>query len=700
MKTILTYCLLLQSFTVVFSQTADDTLPSMRTRLVANPSLDLSLGPVFGMHPNLRNTYPKGYYFVEGKASAVVKGLPFKLSFRKSDEDLRFGRASYIKLSFDASAYQKKSLAGLSDTLKKLDTQIAEKKKLLYALEAKWAYLLQKKNELEMKLAKQQGLPSAGTFAMPSVPDLPSVPDVPSVPDPNLPSVPDPNVVQSPSIPETPSIPSGLASLDSLQQQMDNLSGLLEQAQAGLKALKVKELDLKTAYAKMQGKIPMNFLGGIQKMDFGLTSLGKSSMSKNALPIQGFHVQYAGERYFTDVAAGYTLPSQLFSNQAFDQILYNSGNVFNMGDFFQVNSMRFVSSAKVGYGKETGSYIASENYYAGALLHGKQATNPPPQAYTTNLTSRFSPARWKNFSWQNTAGISWIQPDSANQPAVDVADRIALFSCANILFPKLKSSLESSYRRIPSGYDGFTQGIYLKQTERVETIYKQSFSRRLRTSFRISRDRFYLQNALKSSRVIHQAGIDMQLKISQNFVMTGSYSLLQLSERDMAIAPRSDISHLARLGAVSTHELGKNEFTTLHEVSYAQINGFDSTQLLLQANARYGYSLKRWRFGLQAQYTRFEGLTKLYGENLMIQPEIGLKLEHLYFTAAFQHLWSDQFHRDYGMQFRSGFAFSEYVDFDLTMQRFLPTEYVLFIDQALEYQKPFYVKFSVNVHLN
>lgn len=666
-------------------QTTEGVFPSdssvlNKSPFVSNPHLDLSFGPVYGMHPNLRNTYPKGYYFVEGKASATVKGLPFKLSFRQSDEALRFGRASYFKLSFDPAAYSKQNISGLGAALKSLESETAKQQKLLYALESKWSYLYQKKLEMNAKL----NLPSQPSLSIDPLENpfgAPSFKDSLSLKTPDL-HVPDLSV---------PSLPG----IDSLDQKLAGLSATIGEAQSKLGDLKDQQLQLKADYAKAMSKQPLDFLQGIQKMDFGLTSLGKSSMSKNAVPVQGVHVQYAGEKYFTDVAAGYTLPNQLFSNQAFDQVLYNSGNVFNLGDFFQVNNVRFVSSAKVGYGKENGSHVAVENFYTGASL--KKNTGPtPPNAFTSNFTSRFTPAKWKNFTWQNTVGVTWTRlQDSV---AVKAADRIALFSSATVLFPKIKSSLESSYRRIPSDYDGFTQGIYLKQTERVELAYKQVLSRRLRTSFRLTRDLFFLQNSTHSSRLINQATADMQYKVNSSFVLTGSYSLLQLQERAM-LSPRSDISHLGRLGAVSTHEISKHEFTTVHDISYAEINGFDSVQTLVQANARYAYQLKKWRFGLNAQYTNFKGLTRLYGQNLVIQPEVTLKLQDLWFTASIQRLWSTQFGSDYGMQFKTGFAFSKLIDCDFTMQRFLPTEYALFIDPSLEYQRPFYLKFAVNVHL-
>src|SRR5690606_32591580 len=126
---------------------------------------------------------------------------------------------------------------------------------------------------------------------------------------------------------------------------------------------------------------------------------------------------------------------------------------------------------------------------------------------STNLTSCYVPKKWKNFKWVNTIGITWTNRlDSINgaQQRTDLINKLALLSAITINFPKIKSVFEGSYRKIPSAYDGFSQGIYLNQTEQVEVVYKQSISRNLKLTTRYSRNSFRLVNNVNSFRLINQ----------------------------------------------------------------------------------------------------------------------------------------------------------------------------------------------------
>ena len=172
-----------------------------------------------------------------------------------------------------------------------------------------------------------------------------------------------------------------------------------------------------------------------------------------------------------------------------------------------------------------------------------------------------------------------------------------------------------------------------------------------------------------------------------------------MKDRNTKIPTNSSLSHLGRIGISSIHELYNHSLTTYHDLSYAQINGFDSLQTLIQFNSKASYDLPKLKFSCSFQYSNFKGLTRIYGENWTLQPEVGIKIKDFTLFVSYQKLWSDQFVTQQGFSLKTHFAFFEKLDFDLTMQQFLPTEYVLFIkDTTID--KPFYLKFSSNIHLN
>jgi hypothetical protein len=681
----LTYYLFLNCYTIAFSQAPEGDLK--KRAFVSNPSMELKIGSVYGIHPNLRNQFPQGYYFFEGVSSATFAGLPLNLNFRNSNEELRFGRASFFKLSFDSQKFRELNVSQLQGKIAGVDGEIDSKSKALFGLESKLSYLYQKKVELENKLKLNK----------PNLPKLNHDSLALEIPKPDtLPKI---NAFE---ISDTSLNFKELNkyNLDSLNAKIQGYQTKIGDLSAILKDLKAQKQKLQELYSKSVLRKATSFLSGIKKFDIGLTTLSKSSMSKNSIPLHGVHFQYERDKYFTDFAAGYTLPNQLFSNQAFDQIVYNSGNIFNQGNFFQVKNIQFVSSAKVGYGKEAGNHLAVENFYTGPFIAKLDQFSKAEPKYTTNVTSKYTPNKIKNLTWINTIGYTWNKPaDSLKQLTDKVSNHISLFSNVVVDFPKMRSNFDASFRRIPSSYDGLTQGIFLSQTDRIEFGYKQIVTRNFRTSIKVVRDNFYLQTNSISSRQIDQATLDMQLKLTKHLVMTSSYSLLAMKDRSSEQVNSPELSHLGRLGINTVHEILKNVFTTNHDVSYAQINGFDSVQTLTQVNSKLNYELKRVKFGCAIQYSNFKGLTRIYGQNWLIQPEFGIKVRDFTVSVAYQKLWSEQFKNQQGFTFRTHFSFFKNLDFDLSMQRFLPTEYVLFTDKNTDFKKPFYLKFSTNIHL-
>lgn len=679
---------------------------SQGLRFVSVPGLDISLGPVYGIHPNLRNEYARAYFFVEGKGSVNILNMPFALKYRYSNEDVRFGRASYFKLSFDSEAYRRMHLGTLKTEMDGIDTDISAQNKKIYELQAKLSFLYQKKLEYENKMSAlgyKWKLDSLDKIKFPDLnsPDF-NFPndlgigtktglDKVDLKDPNLPTLklPDLPKVKIPDIPDY--------KIDSFNLQFKALSTDLDSANFNLDKLKLKGNNLKAEYLSTVNRKAVDFISGIKKMDFGLTSLSKSSMSSNAIPIQGVRFLYEEEKYFVDVAAGFTLPNQLFSNQAFDQIVYNTGNVFNAGNFFQINSMRFVSNANVGWGSLNGNHVAVENYYTGNALSKKYPDNKG-RALTSNITSRYTPKSWQNLTWVNTIGYTWFSAADTSKVKPRLENKIALFSSATLTFPSIKSSLTASFRKIPKAYDGWVQGIYLTQTQRTELMYKQHITSRIRAAVRVSSDKFLLGNTLNSNRVINEVGVDVQSKINQHMVAFGNYSLLALRER-ATLEPRADLSHLAKIGLSTTGNLFKNKLFTNHDFGYAQINGMDSSQLLINVNSRYKYQMRNLDVGIQVNYSDFKGLSRLYGRNFVLQPEIGYRYDHFIIAAIGQVLWSEQFATNFGYQLRLGFAFSDFLDLNFMVQRFLPTEYALFMDVQDENRDPIYMKMHLNIHL-
>lgn len=683
---LLTLLFILFSTTVLsqlFCNSSIQKTDSSFTRTILINQVNLSFGPSFGVHPNFRKEEPVGYYFFEGSASTSIKQIPFQIQFRQSNEELRFGRASFFKISFDQELYQKRQKIALNNKLNGITNEIKEQETLLYKLESKLSFIYQKLNEIkQIELNK----PSQSSL---DIIDLDSI-KFANLTFPNL-DAPELNV----SLLNSPSLN------DSIYDKKQELESNIEKTIIKIQDLNHEYNKLNAAINQLDKNENFNFFSGFKKIDLGLSTLSSSSISKNSIPIQGLHIQYKYNKYFTDLAAGYTFPNQLFSNQPFDQLLNNSGNIFNYSDFYQVNNVRFVSSAKIGYGDESKSFIAVENFYSGSSFKQNNVNSNTNKSISSNVSSCLSPKKWLNFKWSNSVGMTWLDVRdsiSTNEGKASLFDKIAVYSSVEIKLPKLKSIFESTYRKIPSSYDGFIQGVYLNQTELIEFKYVQKLSNKLRISTRYRRDNFNLQNSINTKRLINSIGTNLVYQMNEHINLITDYSLLQLDEKGV-VNPRSDLSHLIKYGAFYKKLIKKNEFTLSHDMSIAKINGFDSVQSLIQSNFRSSFRIKKLRVGLNFQYTEFSGLSRLFGKNYVLEPTIDYQLHRFVLSVSGQQLWSDQFKKENGLRFKTQFALSEYIDCLLNIQRFLPTEYNLFLENKSKYTKPLFVLFKINIHI-
>jgi hypothetical protein len=632
---------------------------------VSFSSANLSVGATYGIHPNLRNEYLQGFAFGEGDAALSVKGIPFLVSFRLSEEPYRSGRPSYFRCSFDAQRYHQQRLQEMRAQMDVNSKALALCSDSLHLLESKLSYWNLKKHEWET----------------PDIPDIP-LPD-PDLPQPDLPDIP----LTNPTVPNlTP---------DSINAQIANYEQLLHIQQTLLSELTLEQDKLKAGYEQLISKRPGGFFDGIRKFDIGLSTLSPGSLSRNAVPMQGIHIAGNIHRTFYDVAAGFTLPNQLFSNMAFDQLINNSSNVFNAGNFFAVNNVRFVSSAAVGYGEREKNAVVTETFYTGRSWDDIRHGNDGTRQTATNLAFWYTPKRLRNLTWNGSVGRSFsndtiVAPESARAPNM-------AYSSGIMWLTSWKGRLKANYRNLGADYDGWSQGIFLKGAEHADVSYRQAFSQRFALQFNGATDRYRLPDSTQTLFKTRQAGSELHWNIAKRTTLVGNYTLLELLNDTLSADQR--LSHLGKLGVYNHHDFEKWRSTASLDAGYAHIAGADSNQRLLQSTARFSATVKKWTFGLNATYSRFEGLSRIYGENWVLEPNIGFEGPELSWNLAYQQLQSEQFGAEGGFVLRMDYRISRLFTISYFAQRWLPTEYTFFMNNQPDVVKPIYMRWKITLHL-
>ncbi len=652
-------------------------LANAQQRFLTFGPTTIGLGTTSGIQPNYRLGEGNNFLYGTLEQQFSVKGIPFQAVGRLSDEPYLSGRASYFRISYQGMAMKKQNLDSLQLKMAELEKQKLEKQQGVYDLEGKLSYL----NFILLEYPKGDSVPLPNLpntdsllFGLPTG-SLPSGPNMPAVGVPGLPSVAFPDTL-------------GLSALD---KAIALASFALKVKQLEVQKLDSSMLSLKTDYQKLSMQKYDSFFKGISKVDIGLSSLPSAHLSSNAIPIQGVKVRGKYRNWTYSAAAGLTIPNKVYSNVALDQVLNNSANLFNLSNFYQVNTVRLAAATTLEYGDVGKNSVFIEDFYTGPSIEKFKAVSSAGSSNATNIGAYYTPKFAPNLTVSGTVGFSINADDTVNTA---FEKRLATSAELKYGLPRLRGEFASKYRNIGPGYNGFAQGIYISGVRHYESSYRQAFFNRLVAKITGARDEFANKDSLVRVSYINQATLDLTCKLGDRSVIYSSGTLLQTD-----VTSAEKYSYQLRLGVLLEKEFKKVLWYNNLESSYAKILGTDSNQILAQASFKSGITLKHWGYAVKGTVQRFEGLNKIYGTNVIIQPELSYRYQRSTFSINGQYLISEQFGEDQGLSLNWMFQPSPFFQWKLTAQRWLVSETTFFLTNPNFTYRPFYLNFQMLIFL-
>ncbi len=645
--------------------------------------VNIDLGANAGIQSNFLDKRGRMNHFIEVSSSFRYKNIPLTFQGRLSDEKYISGRPSYFRLSYDAAAKYRLRKAELEHEIGDLNSGIGEINKDIYAWEGKLGYLgflIQ-----QYKLLTGKTKTNNGELGMPDIPDL-NKPNINT----ELPDLKKPDM----------KVP-GKGKIDFDKLDMDSISQLISDYNLNIDKWKNKKDSLQQLKDLKLGDLnalnlrkPNGFLDGIKRFDLGLTSLSGGKMSNSSVPVQGVRFKGTYRKYFYDVAAGLTVPNRLFSNSVVDQYLNNSQNIFNMNQFFTVNTARFVSAVILGYGDEEKNSVSVENYYNGrdlkSILHKvKRVTNN-----TTNVSFTLSPLKSGRLFLSGSAGQTIPIGDSVSR---SYASRLSFNAKIRYRFRRMNTQVFSQVRRIGANYDGFSQGIYNAGFFHHEYGFQSKFFKHLTLIAKYTGDR-YDANSPGKGLVTNGLHVDVQETVIKNLFLFAGYSLINARGNDSITYGNNA---LYRGGFVYQKKFKKTKFALSGNSTYSRVNGLDSTIQLTNIVLKTDFSHRYLFYGLTANYQNFQGMSRIYGSNIIITPEFGAKYKGVQFASTFSYLNSQQFSNQYGFSFTLSASPNKHFTWYMTGRRWLPTDAVNFISPEIDYPiRPWFWELRLKLHLN
>lgn len=666
----------------MFAQQDDST----HTPLFSIGRTDIDLGVNAGVQSNFMDKRGRMNHFMEVSTSFLFKNLPLTFQGRLSDEQYISGKPTYFRLSYDALAKYRMRKAELENEIGGINTDIGQIKTGIYALEGKISYLDFLLEQYRL-LKGNKGLPQ-GEWNKPGMPEFdlpegqikkPGVPDL-TIPDMNMPN--------------RGKIDFDQLNLDSINLKISDYKGTIDGWNGKIDSLqKLKDLKLSDLNALNLRK-PNGFLDGIKRFDVGLTSLSGGKMSNSSVPIQGIRMKGTYRKYFYDVAAGLTVPNRLFSNSIMDQYLNNSQNVFNMNQFFTVNTARFITSVILGYGDEERNSISLENYYNGRDLQSilkkkKQVTNN-----TSNVSFTLSPLRSGRLFLSGSMGQTIPIGDTAPR---NYSSQLAYTAKAKYRFARTNTHVYAQVKRIGANYDGFSQGMYNSGFLHHEYGFQSKLFKHLTVSGKFTGDR-YDANSNGKGLITNGIHADIQETYFKNLVLFAGYSLINARGNDSITYGNNT---LYRGGFVYQKRFKKDKFTLSGNSTYSRINGLDSAVQMTNVIIKTEMAHKYVFYGVTGNYQEFQGMSRIYGRNIIISPEFGARYKGVQFVSAFNYLTSEQFSSQYGYSFTLSASPSAHFTWYMTGRRWLPTDALNFITPEIDYPiRPWFWELRLKIHLN
>ena len=108
---------------------------------------------------------------------------------------------------------------------------------------------------------------------------------------------------------------------------------------------------------QIQDKTKNQVISNIKTLEFGLSYPTITGMSKNSVPIKGLNVEYQENNWYLAFCSGFTLNNLMISNDAIQNKLFNSQNLFNQFDFQNIKDRGWITNVKTGLGKPNETHI-------------------------------------------------------------------------------------------------------------------------------------------------------------------------------------------------------------------------------------------------------------------------------------------------------------------------------------------------------
>jgi hypothetical protein len=282
-------------------------------------------------------------------------------------------------------------------------------------------------------------------------------------------------------------------------------------------------------------------LGLFKKLDVGLTYPKTSALTKNSIPVKGIDLEIQKGKLYAALTAGVTMNNLMVTNNAVQNSLQNTTNLFNQFDFQQIKQKRLLIFAKTGYGEKDKSHA-----YIGVRYTNKGIET----GFSADTTEDITPAagieldtRWVPRFAQRTAfdfvygrtsktikAQDSIHPSPISSIFSDDRTNTALLRMTQ-QFQKIHSSFIGSMRFLDADADMASMGVLQPNNLRFELQTKHNLTAGTQLGLIYRSDQNNVNRSADTTKQVIMYGVNANSVLFEKIQVSGMFNYLNQSYR-------------------------------------------------------------------------------------------------------------------------------------------------------------------------
>lgn len=501
--------------------------------------------------------------------------------------------------------------------------------------------------------------------------------------------------------------------IEQIKQQADTIQyyvAKLSTLKNKMDSLETNVIEQKDQWMKLAQGISakqLQSLGLFKKLDIGLTYPKTSALSKNAIPIKGIDMEIQKGKWYYALTAGITMNNLMVTNNALQNSLQNTMNLFNQFDFQSIKDKRMLVMAKAGIGEKDKTH---------AFL-GIRWTNKGISTgfYQTDSSSNVQPAagieldmRWVPSFTRGTAFDLVYGKTSLAQHADDsvhVSPLKSLFSNdrthTGLLritqqFNPIHSSVTASLRFLDAQADMASMGILQPNNMRFEVQTKHNITSGTQLGFTYRTDQNNVNHLQDTTKQVDMYGVNVSAVILEKIQISSQVNYLNQKYRQPQVLSQA-MNYMAAFSANGSYKLFGFQQNAGLQADFYKITSVQGLTNLthLSADQQTKFDVGKNTFTL-AYFKSSVPMDSASAVTWLIQDAFQYKLKRIDLTAGLKMARSTKYGYQAGGFLGINFKWTKQLSWMARVEKLILGDFYNTYDPTRFARFPFYIQTSIN----